>query len=144
MADILKVKGKGDLAQKHIAFIYTIKQTYKWRIPQELMEDIKSFQIDIANLTDLNNQKAELKRVWKYLKFEQQKQYKGKIKIILPNGNAGFIKCENGESFYFNVKEFKNRRDDFKEGTEVTFYLEDGFDKKKNRRVKNAIKVMVA
>ncbi len=50
MADILKIKGKGDLAQKHIAFIYSIRQTYKWRIPQELMEDIKSFQIDIARV----------------------------------------------------------------------------------------------
>ena len=144
LAEILKAKGEIDVARKHIAFIYKIRATNNWRIPQELLQQINSYQIDIQNITDLDEQQRELKRSWNQLKFKNKKQYSGKIKTILPNRNAGFIESVNGESYYFQIREFNGRRHEAREGVRVNFYLEDGFDRKKNRIVKNAVKVTVA
>ena len=143
LAKILKAKGEIELSRKHILFTYTIRQTYNWHIPQKLIDLIESLQIDIHNIENLVQQERELKRIWNQLKFKNKKQYSGKIKTILPNGKAGFIESEGGESYYFKIREFNGRRHEVKEGVKVTFYLEDGFDKKKNRIVKNAIKVTV-
>ena len=78
------------------------------------------------------------------MKFKNKTQYSGRVKNILTNRNAGFIESVNGKSYYFQIREFNGRRNELSEGIKVTFYLEDGFDRKKNRIVKNAVKVTVA
>lgn len=61
---------------------------------------------------------------------------------VLPNKKAGFIRCdEYPDNLYFSMNEFKHNITLAKTGQNVTFYEADGFDKKKNKQVKNAVNI---
>lgn len=79
--------------------------------------------------------------LWEKVKFSEGPRLTGRIETILPNGKAGFIKTPEGGSHYFRLQSFQGRRDTATVGTEVSFYLEDGFDAKKNRPSQVAVHV---
>ncbi|MCB0538090.1 MAG: hypothetical protein KDE33_11265 [Bacteroidetes bacterium] len=141
IADILQRQGKSDEARKHIEFICKIRQEKQWKIDNELQQQVTLFNIDLSKLPNFKVIQNELRRIWDNLKFSTQDQFKGLIKSILPNGKAGFVEIERGKSYYFQLKDFKGRRDLIKEGQKVIFYLEDSFDQKKNQPTKNAVNV---
>lgn len=73
---------------------------------------------------------------------KNQELKKGVIVSVLPNKKAGFIRCdEYPDNLYFNMNEFKHNITLAKTGQNVTFYETDGFDKKKNKQVKNAVNI---
>ena len=86
----------------------------------------------------------ELRRIWNSLKFDAQQQYTGKIKSILPNGKAGFVEADKGKSYYFSLREFRGKKEKAQVNQSVTFYLEEGFDVKKNRKTMNAVKLEIS
>ncbi len=141
LADILQHQGKTDEARKHIEFICKIRQENKWKIDNDLQQQITLFSIDLSKLSDFRVIQNELRRIWDNLKFDAQDKLKGFIRSILPNGNAGFIEIDKGKSYYFQTKDFKGRKDLINQGQKVTFFLADSFDKKKNQPTKNAINI---
>ena len=73
---------------------------------------------------------------------QNQKLKKGVIVSVLSNKKAGFIRCdEYPDNLYFSMNEFKHNITLAKKGRNVTFYEADGFDKKKNKQVKNAVNI---
>jgi YHS domain-containing protein len=78
------------------------------------------------------------------LKFDTRPKYSGKIKSILPNGKAGFVETDNGKSYYFSLREFKGKSEKAQVNQYVTFYLEEGYDAKKDRKVMNAVRVEIS
>ena len=48
---------------------------------------------------------------------------------------------EYPDNLYFSMNEFKHNITLAKTGQNVTFYEADGFDKKKNKQVKNAVNI---
>lgn len=143
LAEILKLKGENEITKKHILLVYLLRKTKGWKIPQHLIQLIEDMNINTQGYPGLNELESELRKTWLQLKFENKQQYTGKIKTILPNNFAGFIELENGETYYFSAKEFIGNKNEMRVGAIVTFYLEAGYDRKKNKRVKNAIKVRV-
>ena len=78
--------------------------------------------------------------MWVSLKyFGQERQY-GVIDKVFPDGKAGFIKA-NGTSYYFKAFEFMDYKSYIYEGTEVSFYLEDAYNKSKDEMTKNAVNI---
>ena len=71
--------------------------------------------------------------------FGQERQY-GVIDKVFNDRKYGFIKA-NGNSYYFKTYEFKDDKDYLYEGTEVSFYLEDAYNKSKDEMVKNAVNI---
>ena len=67
--------------------------------------------------------------------------YEGTIEILLPNKKDGFIKCIDGNSYYFkgNSVNYKG----YGCNQKVVFYLKDGFDKKKQRPTKQAYDIIL-
>lgn len=143
IADILQKLNKNDEAKEHIKLIYIIKKTNGWKIDAELTKAAISYQIDTNNLPNLTDHLKSLKSYWEKTKFGNQALQKGIISKILPNGDAGFIKCDSGQSYYFATKEFKGKKELLKEGARVQFFLEDSFDKKKNQPTKVAVSVKI-
>ncbi|MDR0981880.1 MAG: hypothetical protein LBM07_01375 [Culturomica sp.] len=80
----------------------------------------------------------EAKRLWSRLKFADRQLLSGVIKTILPNGKAGFIETASHKSYYFRLKDCKGKA---AVGQKVKFYLEKGFDAKKNKETENAVEV---
>lgn len=139
--DILYKQGKNEEAQKHILFVVKIRIDKKWKIDIELKKKIDLFNIDVENLPSTGRLRRDLVKIWEGLKFGDKK-YQGQIKNMLPNNKAGFIQLENSRtSYYFSVRDFKGRNILIKEGAKVSFFLVDGFDKKRKQKTKNAVMV---
>jgi tetratricopeptide (TPR) repeat protein len=111
-------------------------KTREAQMHKDLIEKIK--QKDATYESDISN----LKNVWSTLKFSGRQQFPGIIKSILPNGKAGFVEAGNGKSYYFSMRDFKGNPQKAVEGTKVTFYTQDGYDVKKDRKTTNAIEVV--
>lgn len=85
----------------------------------------------------------ELKERWVEIKFNNQQRSYGTISNILSHGKAGFIKADDGESYYFNIYEIQGDKSKVKEGDYVSFFLEESFDKKKNKKTLNAVNINI-
>lgn len=90
---------------------------------------------------DFNDDILHLSKLWNELKFRGQKRCSGIIHSLLPNGKAGFVKGNDGRSYYFQVRSFKEVANKATVGMPVTYYLEEGFDAKKNKKTLNAVEL---
>ena len=129
-----------EIALKHSYLIYSIRLHNEWNIDEELEEEILNAGLDTENM-EYWKIENELKGYWKDLKFKTQQPNYGKIKRIMPHGKSGFIKRDDGEDFFFNGFEFKGDPNKYREGIKVSFYLEEGYDKKKNEVKMNAVNI---
>lgn len=129
-----------EIALKHSYLIYSIRLHNEWNIDEDLEEEILNAGLDTEN-TEYWKIENELKGYWKDLKFKTQQPNYGKIKRIMPHGKSGFIKRDDGEDFFFNGFEFKGDPNKYREGIKVSFYLEEGYDKKKDKVKMNAVNI---
>lgn len=141
LSEILISTNQNEEAKKHIEFMYQIRKANEFKIDNDLQNLISKFQIDTTKTINLRDFERELKQLWEKLKFSDQTQLTGTIKSILPNGKAGFIETENKKSYYFQLRSFKAKPALAKVGQKVTFFLEEGFDTKKNQKTENAVNV---
>ncbi len=141
ISDLLEDKGMDKDANNHLYFIYALKKERDYAIDESLKEQLKKEGYDLEN-TNSNKIEKELTMFWEDLKYSNLSPYTGVIVNILPNGKAGFIKPDSGgENYYFSVYDFKDDNNLLKIGNKVSFFLEDGFDKKKNKKTKNAVNI---
>ena len=139
VGDILEIKGFEDEAIMNKYMYYVIRNAKEWPIEDELKELLENYGLDLEN-KDFNSLFKEYENMWISMKyFGQERQY-GVIDKVLNDGKAGFIKA-NGKSYYFKSYEFKDDKDYIYEGTEVSFYLEDAYNKSKDEMVKNAVNI---
>lgn len=82
----------------------------------------------------------ELRRWWGAAEAAQR--LSGVVHKLLAHGSAGFVRVDDGSEYYFAMSRRGEQAPS--EGTKVTFLLQDGFDKKRNRPTKVATKVKVA
>lgn len=119
LANVLEYLGKIEESRLHTSLVEKLKE--KKHLADE---DIKA-----------------LKTVWHTLKYGSSEQYSGVIKSILPNGKAGFIETDTRKSYWFSMRHFRGKTADAQPGLRVTFYLEEGFDTKKNKKTMNAVNI---
>lgn len=141
LSEILISTNHNEEAKTHIEFMYQIRKAREFKIDNDFQNLINKFQIDTTKTINLRDFERELKKLWEKLKFCDQTQLTGTIKSILPNGKAGFIETENKRSYYFQLRSFKAKPALAKVGQKVTFFLEEGFDTKKNQKTVNAVNV---
>lgn len=139
IGDILEIKGFEDesIINKYMA--YVIRNAQEWAIDDEVKNLLSNYGLDLEN-KDFKALFEEYKNMWVSLKyFGQERQY-GVIDKVFNDGKAGFIKA-NGKSYYFYAYEFMDDKSYIYEGTEVSFYLEDAYNKSKDEMVKNAVNI---
>lgn len=138
MGEFLEEQGDRRMAAAHLALMRKIREVKGWQLAPELVDKADR----LAEGEDIPADPLPLlEKFWRDNRFKGERQLNGKIEKMLPNNRAGFIKAENGESYYFSVQNLKFRNPGT--GMEVTFYLEDGFDRKKNRSTKNAVEIRI-
>jgi hypothetical protein len=140
LANLSIKKGEKDIAKKHIALVYTIRKEHEWNIGK-MSNTITKFEVNITNLKDARSQERELKKDWENLMFADKEVNIGVIHSLLLNGKAGFIRTADKNSYYFDLRNFVGRKELAIPEKEVTFFLEDGFDIKKNQPTKIALNV---
>jgi tetratricopeptide (TPR) repeat protein len=83
--------------------------------------------------------------LWQSLRDGMQTRVKGVIQSILPGGKAGFVADDKThKTYYFRMCDFRGKPEQALPNTSVTFVLEDSFDSKKGKAVKNAIRIKIA
>ena len=139
VGDILEIKGFEDESIMNKYMYYVIRNAKDWPIGEELKDLLSNYGLDLEN-RDFKSLFNEYKNMWISLKyFGQERQY-GVIDKVFDHGKFGFIKS-NGKSYYFNTFEFMDDKSFIYEGTEVSFYLEDAYNKSKDEMVKNAVNI---
>lgn len=131
-----------DIALKHAYLVYSIRLHNEWSIDESLEDKITDSNFDPDN-TEYWKIEKELAGFWIELKYKNQEERSGYITKILPHGKSGFIRTDDGESYFFNKFQFKGDNENFKEGVNVIFYLEEGYDKSKDEFKLNAVNVRV-
>lgn len=129
-----------EIALKHSYLIYSIRLHNEWKIDEELEEKIADAGLDSEN-TEYWKIENDLKKYWKDLKFKNQQPNHGVIHRIFPHGKTGFIKGDDGVSYFFNRFEYKGDANKYREGVKVSFYIEEGYDKKKDEFKPNAVNI---
>lgn len=127
-----------------IEFVVAIRKSKGWKIDNELQQLINKYNINANDEFNIKKLKKDIEQILEFKKYENQQLYKGIICQILPNNKAGFIETENKEKIYFIFNEVKGAKELIQVGRKVTFYIIEGFDKKKNQPSKNAINIKFA
>lgn len=140
IGDILESKGFEDESIINKYMYYVIRNAMEWSIDEELTQLLSNYDLDLEN-KDFKSLFKEYKNMWISLKyFGQERQY-GEIDKLLEHGKSGFIKSNDNKSYYFNTFEFMDDKDYIYPGTEVSFYLEDTYNKKKEKWEPNAVNI---
>jgi hypothetical protein len=129
---MLGERGNDDAVKKHIEFIFYTRRDRKWKIDSELQAAVNIYNINQEAVIDSKFLMRPLRNLWEQLKYDGLERFNGVIKSFLPTGTAGFVETSERKTFYFLTKQFKGK-------PEVTFYIEEGFDVKKNRPSFNAV-----
>lgn len=141
MAEMLFNEHRIEDAKKHISYAYVMQKEARMNIDPELLLLAQQFGIDLNTLPEGRRLAGVMRRLWDDIRYEDQIQYTGVIRSVLPNGKAAFVEEAPRKSYFFSRKDFKGKDDEFVAGANVTFYLIDGFDTKKGIATRNAVNV---
>ena len=135
---LLQIPGMNEVSYWHILLAKSLRVENNWKVSPELNKKVEHFQLKTADTNKLIN---NLLVFWKKNKNKGDVPYEGTIEILLPNKKDGFIKCIDGNSYYFkgNSVNYKG----YGCNQKVVFYLKDGFDKKKQRPTKQAYDIIL-
>ncbi|MBU9714093.1 tetratricopeptide repeat protein [Evansella tamaricis] len=127
---------------KEALMLYTFaKEVIKengWKDMQSLNERIALIEREIGKVN--KGYRNELFSFLQTIKLQTLPKGIGTILKVLPNGKAGFISGDNGQQYYFRIKNLKGKpRPGVKE--HVHFYIMESFDKKKQRQSYEAIEI---
>lgn len=141
IADIMKQKDNIIYAKKHIELLYIIRKRENWPIKEEFKKLLQEYQINEIDINEFDDKYKELIKIWNEIHFLNKIALKGKVKNLLPDGKAGFISAQNGYDYYFKINSYKGKSELLKVGSEVSFYLEDSYDRKKNKPSQIAVNI---
>ena len=154
LKDILKTKHDWYISMD-MAENYFFKEEYdeslKWAAKAILAHDgelenkVKLFSLvgDILEIKGFEDESIMNKYMYYVIRNAKDWPIEEELKDLLSkfdHGKSGFIKS-NGKSYYFNTFEFMDDKSFIYEGTEVSFYLEDAYNKSKDEMVKNAVNI---
>lgn len=140
LATVYTMLKKTKLATDHYELVNLIRNDFNWASDAE----VRSILNEAGRISGENGSSSalysKLKDHWKAEKSTYFPRQSGKIRKIMPDGRSGFVESNTGGSFYFMFKNIKGLRGRIPlEGNEITFELEEAFDKKKNKVVMNAV-----
>jgi len=149
LGKILNKKNENDLAFKHFSLSKLIRQSEEWKIPQKVLDELRSFENIEININDIGKLKSELKKYCNGFSQEKKKSFsnikgtqKGEIVRIMNDnerGKDGFLKSNN-KDFYFSVSSNFHLTPKIEIGTKVEFTIMPSKDGKKEQiRIKKII-----
>lgn len=125
----------------NIILYLKIRKEKKWEIKDKEFNFLKKLNIDIDKVKPSNKLYLKLKEDYQNKRWNTEEKYFGKI--IQSFGKAGFIAEEKGRKYYFQIKDFKKKKDAFEIGEKVSFNIKEGFDKKRKQISFQAVNIIV-
>lgn len=132
MAEVLWDQGKFEEARLHLCLCIAVRAEKGWKPSDDLTELSSKWglQEGAQKVTTILQQ---LRTLWDNWTEELAPRLSGTITKILPNGRAGFVRGDDHVDFYFDTRDWQERRSKPAEGIRVTFATKAGFDRKRQR-----------
>jgi hypothetical protein len=143
LAGVLWARGENEGARAHIRLAIAVRASRGWTASQELGALAKTWDVGAAPETP-DSLLSELRQVWKKWSNDLTPRRSGKVLKMFPHGRAGFIRASGNEQFYFDVRDWRDRKARPIEGAAVTFATRPSFDRKYQRPTTVACDVRVA
>ncbi len=137
MTLLLDKMNQVEMAKKHLQLVLSILNTNQWNVPDNMAQLAQKYNLE-DNATGYRKLVGPLKADWTTLSMVGKPLKKGEIQLILPNGNAGFIKSGK-KTYYFKMSDTEEKT--LVKGQKVQFLLKSGFDKKKNKATEVAYRI---
>ncbi len=141
LGEISEAQQETERAQQHILLAMQIYSDEGWKLPASHQELATRLEVNLTSDTNRGDLKRSLVSYWKEVQEAHTPRQCGTIKVILPNGNAGFIRTKDGLEYHFSIASFKGRREQAVQGACVCFQLIEGYDRKKNIEALQAVNV---
>lgn len=133
-----------DYSKVHAELVIAIKQDNGQKLNFNQEKIVSFFSLNKESAINTRDQKRSVEKIWNSILFEGQEKHYGVITKILPNGKSGFILADNNkDSYFFSFRSIKGNKRFAEEGKKVSFYLKEGFDKKKNVKTMNATEIIL-
>lgn len=148
ISELLKEKGENELSFKHCSISRLIRIRKKWTITEKLNTALNNFNREAIPPDKEKDLKKELLEYWSKYKIIPTENStnivkSGKINKILNDNNKGkngFIKTDDGKTYYFNIKKTEEICDSIIIGKLVSFKVIASEDGKKEQAVKLKMK----
>lgn len=129
LGDLLLCGGDVIFANKHYQFCRKLRQDNDWAISYKLKNKL---------IGEENVSLSELKRYWLDSIYKIAGKKLGKITKINVGGKTGFISYDGGSVFYITSNIIVKNKSSVKENDKVEFVLTSSFDKRINKKTKEA------
>ena len=140
IAEVLWQRGEAEHARNHLCLCLAVRESKGWKTTEDLTKLASSWDVS-GRGRDPDTILRALGPLWERWMEELTPRLTGIITKMLPNGHAGFIRGDDGGDFYFDTREWKERRSKPAEGVHVTFATRRGFDRKRQRSTTVACEV---
>jgi tetratricopeptide (TPR) repeat protein len=127
----LWAKGQHDQARKHLALYMAVRKANAWSVNKEAQTLAEQWTID--GDVDVAATISELRPTWRPSGSSDGARKNGVVDSILPHGKAGFIVTAEKERYYFETRDWRNRKTKPSRGSRVSFATRPSFDRKRNR-----------
>ena len=139
---LLKEKDEKELAFKHFYLTKMIREKEKWKIPQNLLEELGNHDIAKESINDLDKLKSELNKFWqsfitKNNETQKSELFDGVIVNFLNDnerGKDGFLRS-GGNDYYFKLSVNYHLTSEIGINTKVSFELKPSMDGKKDQAI---------
>ena len=134
----LEEEGRPEDARPHLELVLAIRQAQGWPVKADLQERADALGCE-ASVQDPEQLNRGLRKTWQQWRDKMEPRQRGVIEKLLGSGESGFLRAEDGSSYFFRTKSLRGL--EAEEGRKVTFRSEPGFDKKKGVATMNAVDI---
>ena len=140
-ARLLFKLGKVEEGKIYAQLIASILKEQEWNVKAEHSKIIKYYQVTVEDAEPVNKIHKKAKSIWLKEKYKDKAKLDGIVDVIHKNGKSGFIKSNEGETFFFGKRDLLKsvRRLDEILKAKVSFYEGDSNGKNKSA---NAVEVI--
>lgn len=132
LSKVLWAQGKEDYARQHLALFVAYRREHGWRLDERVMTLVTEWHVPLegANAAELLKQ---LKSLWREWDLPTTSRLTGVVQTVMPHGRAGFIMAADHERFFFDTRDWKDKRGKPTTGAKVSFATKPSFDRKRQR-----------
>jgi tetratricopeptide (TPR) repeat protein len=138
LARLAKDRGELDAARGQFELILSNRSSQDWKIPEQLRVEAENAGVVLSGpetVQQTERRFREMRRWWWKELASSDTRTSGSIERV--TDHSGFVRTAEGDSLYFNSRDFKDARP----GMPVDFWVRESSDFKKARVSKCAIRV---
>lgn len=134
-------EGRTRDAALHVSLVLGIRKERGWPVRPGLQALSRSLNVSDQNLESSSSLLKSLRSAWQKNLEKLEPRNRGTVDRILDDGCSGFVQTGDGNRYYFKSRSLQGL---LRQGMEVSFRTEPGYDRKRDRPTVNAVDVKPA